>query len=84
MYKTYPQLSQSYIKTARKIAMAASLRFSDLEVQKTCKKCYMLLIPGETSRVRIKQKREPHIVTTCLKCGNQTRILLRKKEDKKK
>ena len=84
MYKTNPELSKNYIRIARKIAMAASIRFSELKVQPTCKNCNSLLIPGETSRVRIKQKREPHIVTTCLNCGHQKRVLLRKKlEDKK-
>jgi ribonuclease P protein subunit RPR2 len=79
MYKTNPTLSKNYVRIARKIAMAASLRFSELDIQQSCKKCNMLLIPGETSRVRIKQKREPHIVTTCLSCGSQKRLLLRKK-----
>jgi RNase P subunit RPR2 len=37
----------------------------------------MLLVPGETSRVRVKPRREPHVVTTCLACGSQTRIPLR-------
>jgi ribonuclease P protein subunit RPR2 len=84
MYKTNPDLSKNYIRIARKIAMAASIRFSELEVQQTCKNCNSLLVPGETSRVRIKQKREPHIVTTCLSCGHQKRVLLRKKLEVKK
>ncbi|MHA2326173.1 MAG: ribonuclease P protein component 4 [Promethearchaeota archaeon] len=83
MYKTNPTLSKNYIRIARKIAMAASIRFSELKVQQTCKKCNMLLVPGETSRVRIKQKREPHIVTTCLSCGSKKRILLRKNRKEK-
>ena len=84
MYKTNPELSKRYIQIARRIAMAASIRFSDLNVQETCKKCNSLLIPGETSRVRIKQRREPHIVTTCLCCGFQKRKILRKKGEKTK
>tara|TARA_B100000959_G_C14818829_1_gene556944 strand:- start:60 stop:317 length:258 start_codon:yes stop_codon:yes gene_type:complete len=84
MYKTNPDLSKNYIKIARKIAMAASIRFSQLDIQPTCKNCNSLLVPGETSRIRIKQKREPHIVTTCLSCGSQKRILLRKKLGDKK
>ncbi len=79
MYKTNPKLSEKYVITARKIAMAANIRFSEINNQQICKKCNALFIPGENYRVRIQQNREPHVVTTCLSCGYQKRNILRKK-----
>lgn len=84
MYRTDPKLSETYIITARKIAMAANIRFSEINNQQICKKCNTLFIPGENYRVRIQQKREPHIVTTCLSCGYQKRNLLKKKRKEPK
>jgi ribonuclease P protein subunit RPR2 len=82
-YKTNPQLAQRYIATARKIAMAAQMRLPARYKRQICKNCYALLVPGESSRVRIKPRREPHVVITCLKCGHQTRIPLRVKKKEK-
>jgi len=82
VYRTNPQLSSRYIETARKIAMAARIRLPITLKRQICKNCNMLLVPGDNCRVRIKQKREPHVVITCLNCGAQTRILLRKKKEK--
>ena len=81
--KTNPQLAMQYVKSARKIAMAAKIRLPVEFRRETCKNCNALLVQGYNCRVRIKQKREPHIVITCLNCGNQTRILLRKKKEQK-
>lgn len=78
-YKAKPQLSQTYLHNARKIAMAARLRIPSALGRQICRKCSMLLVPGETSRVRIRSKREPHVVTTCLNCGDQARIPLKPK-----
>jgi ribonuclease P protein subunit RPR2 len=84
VHKSNPQLSNRYIATARKIAMAAKIRLPTTYKRQICKNCNMLLVPGENCRVRIKQKRESHIVITCLKCGCKTRMLLRKKREKMK
>ena len=84
VHKANPQLSSRYIETARKIAMAARIRLPVQNKRRICKNCNALLVPGENCRVRIKQRREPHVVTTCLKCGAQTRMLLRKKEEQNK
>jgi ribonuclease P protein subunit RPR2 len=82
-YKTDPQLAQSYIGTARKIAMAARLRLPVVYTRRICRNCNTLLIPGESSRIRIKPKRETHIVVTCLKCGSLKRIPVRPKSKEK-
>ena len=74
--KTNPQLAAQYVKSARKIAMAAKIWLPVEFKRRTCRKCNALFVQGYNCRVRIKQKREPHIVITCLNCGNQTRIML--------
>ena len=81
--KTNPQLAMQYVKSARKIAMAAKTRLPVDFKRETCKNCNALLVQGYNCRVRIKQKRKPHTVITCLNCGNQTRILFSKKKGQK-
>jgi ribonuclease P protein subunit RPR2 len=75
-----PQLASRYIEVARKIAMAAKIRLPTKYKRRICRSCNVLLVPGDNCRVRIKQKREPHLVVTCLACGRQMRVLLRKKK----
>jgi ribonuclease P protein subunit RPR2 len=84
VYPDNPQLSSRYVETARKIAMAAKIRLPTVYRRQICKNCHMLLVQGANCRVRIKQKREPHVVVTCLNCGYQTRMLLRKKKEKQR
>jgi ribonuclease P protein subunit RPR2 len=79
-----PSLAQRYVATARKIAMAARIRLPTEYRRQICRHCKSFILLGANSRVRIKQQREPHVVITCLKCGKQTRIMLREKEDKPK
>ena len=81
--KTDPKLATQYVASARKIAMAAKIRLPIEFRRETCKECNALLVHGVNCRVRIKQKREPHVVITCLNCGNQTRILLKRKMEHK-
>jgi ribonuclease P protein subunit RPR2 len=84
VYPDNPQLSSRYVETARKIAMAAKIRLPTVYRRQICKNCNTLLVQGANCRVRLKQKREPHVVVTCLNCGYQTRMLLRKKEEKQR
>ena len=79
--KTNPKLAAQYVQSARRIAMAARISLPIEFKGETCRKCNALLVQGYNSRVRIKQKREPHVVVTCLNCGNQTRTLLRKNKE---
>ena len=81
--KANPKLAMQYVISARKIAMAAKTSLPIEFKRRTCKKCNSLFVQGVNCRVRIKQKREPHVVVTCLNCGNQTRILLKKKMEHK-
>jgi ribonuclease P protein subunit RPR2 len=75
-----PQLASRYVEVARKIAMAAKIRLPTKYKRRICRNCNVLLVLGDNCRVRIKQRREPHLVVTCLACGHQTRVLLRKKK----
>lgn len=77
--KTHPLLTMQYVYTARKIAMSAKIRLPAKYKRRICKNCNSLLVPGYNCRVRINQKREPHVVVTCLNCGQQKRILLKQK-----
>jgi len=78
--KTNPQLVSQYVKAAQKVAMAARFSLPPKYKRRICKHCNTLLITGFNCRVRIQQKREPHIVATCLNCGYHLRIPIRKKK----
>lgn len=77
--KANPKLAAEYIWSARRIAMAAKIRLPLEFRRETCKECNALFVHGLNCRVRVKQKREPHVVVTCLNCGKQTRYMLKKK-----
>jgi len=81
MRRDDPKLAIQYVASARRIAMAAKIRMPLVFRRETCKECNSLFVHGVNCRVRVKQKREPHVVITCLNCGNQTRIILKKKEN---
>jgi ribonuclease P protein subunit RPR2 len=81
-FRENPSLAQRYVDTARKIAMAAKVRLPRKYRRQVCKHCKSFILPGVNCRVRIKQQREPHVVITCLNCGKQTRLPMKKKEDK--
>ena len=77
-----PQLAQRYVKVARKIAMATKLRLPREYRQLVCRHCKSFILPGVNSRVRIQQRREPHMVVTCFNCGKHSRIPLRSRKEK--
>ncbi|MEM2937150.1 MAG: ribonuclease P [Candidatus Bathyarchaeia archaeon] len=79
IYREDPELAQRYVDIARKIAMTAKIRLPTEYRRQICRHCKSFILPGVGCRVRIKQRREPHLVVTCLKCGRHMRIPLRKK-----
>ncbi|MCS7096246.1 MAG: ribonuclease P protein component 4 [Nitrososphaerota archaeon] len=81
-YKEDPHLAQRYVDIARRIAMALRIRLPVEYRRQLCRHCKSFILPGVSCRVRIKQRREPHVVVTCMKCGGHMRIPLRKKEVK--
>ena len=75
-----PLLAQRYLDIARKIAMATNISIQKEHKYKICRHCKSLILPGRTCRVRIKQRREPHIVITCMYCKKHLRIPLKEKQ----
>jgi len=74
-----PEHAQRYIDLARQIAMRCRVKMPRELKRRICKQCNTLLRPGVNARVRIKQRREPHIVVTCLGCGRIFRYPVRRK-----
>jgi ribonuclease P protein subunit RPR2 len=75
-----PALAQRYVDIARKVAMAAKVRLPREYRRQVCRHCKSFILPGVNCRVRVKQRREPHVVITCLNCGKQMRIPLKRRE----
>ncbi|MEM2911784.1 MAG: ribonuclease P [Candidatus Bathyarchaeia archaeon] len=78
-YHKDSNLAQRYVDIARRIAMAAKIRLPKEYRRQVCRHCKSFILPGVSCRVRIKPRRESHIVVTCLKCGKPMRIPLEKK-----
>lgn len=74
-----PTLAQKYVAAARKIAMATRVRLPAKYRRQVCRRCKRFILPNVNCRVRIRQRREPHVVITCMECGGHTRIPLRKR-----
>ena len=72
-----PELAQRYVKIARRIAMRTQLKLPKEYRRLICRKCKSFILPGVNCRIRIQQKREPHMVVTCLNCGGHSRIPLK-------
>jgi ribonuclease P protein subunit RPR2 len=79
-----PELAQHYAQLARKIAMRAKLKLPAVYRRMVCRHCKSFIYPGVNCRVRVQQRREPHMAITCQICGETTRIPLRKKRSKRK
>lgn len=79
-----PKLAQRYAQIARRIAMRAKLRLPVEYRRLICRHCKSFIYPGVNCRVRVQQRREPHVVITCLVCGKHTRIPLRSREMKRR
>ena len=78
-----PAMAQRYVDIARKVAMAARVRLPREYRHQVCRHCKSFILPGVNCRVRIKQRRESHLVITCLNCSRQTRIPLKHREKPK-
>lgn len=74
------ELAQRYTEIAINISRRMRVKLPLTYKLFICKKCKKLLIPGANCRVRIRQKREPHIVITCLECKHIMRRPICKKQ----
>ncbi|HOX34290.1 MAG TPA: ribonuclease P protein component 4 [Methanoregulaceae archaeon] len=70
VFASHPRLSDRYVEIARKIAMRQRVRISRVFRRKFCRRCSSYLVPGKTSRVRIRSGR---VVVTCLVCKARRR-----------
>lgn len=59
-----------YADLIRKIGMKHNVPLPREAKPFVCRSCHAFLVPGETSRVRTRDRR---VVTTCLRCGNVRR-----------
>lgn len=74
-----PTLADRYVKVARRVGMRARVRLPREWRFVLCRGCKGLLAPGFNCRVRVRQRREPHLVVSCMRCGRQKRIPLKAK-----
>jgi len=75
-----PERAQRHVDLARRIAQRTRTHLPPELRHQVCRKCGAYLVPGSTSRTRIRQRREPHVATTCLGCGNVQRHPLKEKQ----
>lgn len=71
------EMSRFYASTMKAVAEKVVFKLDPSIKRTTCKHCHALLIPGVTARVRVRRKRERHIVVTCLDCRTVRRYLCR-------
>ncbi|KAL9956378.1 hypothetical protein ACROYT_G037845 [Oculina patagonica] len=71
------EMCRFYASTMKTIAQKLVFKLDPSIKRTTCKHCHALLIPGITARVRVRRKREKHIVVTCLDCRTVRRYLCR-------
>lgn len=71
------EMSRFLASTMKAVAEKVVFKLDPSIKRTTCKHCHALLIPGVTARVRVRRKRERHIVVTCLDCRTVRRYLCR-------
>ena len=77
-HPTDPAQAHRYTQLAHRIATRTRTRPPKHIKQQTCPKCHTIRT-ATTSRTRIRQRREPHIATTCLHCGHTERTPTKRK-----
>jgi len=76
-YPTDPELSRRYTRLIKRISERTRTRLPKDVRRGICRNCDTVLIQGFNSHTRIRQRREPHVATTCHTCGHVHRIPLR-------
>ncbi len=74
-------IARSKLRMLKRLAMKTGIRLPRKYKRLLCKKCGELLIPGRTVRVRVKSRRQKHVVQTCLNCGYMRRFIINRKKD---
>ena len=70
-----------YAHLAKKISMKSNVKIPKKYKRRVCPSCNSYLLPGFNSRVRIRTKRNPHVVQTCLECNHKKRYLIKKRNE---
>jgi len=79
------ELANRYVEIALAVQQKAKVRMPRKWKRRYCKKCHSFLVPGVNARVRLRQKRMPHVVIKCLECGHIMRYpYLREKKERRK
>ncbi|XP_062508665.1 ribonuclease P protein subunit p21-like [Corticium candelabrum] len=70
-------LARFYCSTMKSVAKKSVLRM-DFRIKRTlCKRCSSLLVSGKTATVRVKGRRQCHVVVTCRHCKTIKRFVCR-------
>ena len=79
------ELANRYVEIALAVQQKAKVRMPRKWKRRYCKRCHSFLVPGVNARVRLRQKRMPHVVIKCLECGHIIRYpYLREKKERRK
>ncbi|MCD6562581.1 MAG: hypothetical protein J7K23_01540 [Thermoproteales archaeon] len=78
VYRKDQRLANRYVELAYLIALRARVRIPKKYKYRICKKCRTYLVPGKTLSVRLRSRREPHIIMKCTTCGYIRRIPYKK------
>ena len=70
------ELADRYVEIVRGISMRCKVRVPRRYRVHMCRRCKRLLVPGLTSRVRVRSNRKKHITVTCLYCRTRKRYYL--------
>jgi len=71
-------LSQHFGGVLRSVARKSVVPLSANVKKALCRRCNALLVPGESSTVRVRSARAKHVVQSCNACGFQQRCALRR------
>ncbi|AEH24167.1 ribonuclease P protein component 4 [Pyrococcus yayanosii] len=67
------ELARRYVEIALAVQQKAKVRMPRKWKRRYCKRCHAFLVPGINARVRLRERRMPHVVITCLECGHMMR-----------
>lgn len=66
---TDPELARRYVEIALAISRKSGVPIPRPFRMNYCKKCHSFLMPGVTSRIRLRGKGKKRLVIKCLSCG---------------
>jgi ribonuclease P protein subunit RPR2 len=75
--KTDPEGARQRMHVASRVAQKARIKVPQDIKRRICRQCGMVLIPGESCRMRMRSNRAKHLTVTCNACGNITRYYVR-------